>query len=353
VLYHLPPWGGVGDNAFVHNAYLMVDLFFVLSGFVISRAYGERLHSLRDLGQFQFLRFGRLYPVHLLFLLVFGGIELAKHIAATRYGLTSPNAHLQEQGGLALFVQNLLLVHAVLPNQPHGFNYPSWSISVEFYTYLVFGAVTLGLARWRVPVFIALAGGACVLLGLHAVPSMESPLRCLAGFFIGCLTQQFSKARQHEWSGLAMTAVLSATACYIAFKPAGSVIDLAIYPLTAFIILAVLWSGPSGARTLLRSRALLWLGSVSYSLYMSQAATTWFINQAVRVLVHRPEATGFDGKHFPALSLAEGAALYAFTLCAVLLMAYLTYRLVESPGREASRRLAVGSSNIVCAPFYR
>ena len=133
VVNHIPQWNSSFDIAIFNNGYLMVDLFFVLSGFVIFSAYGSRICSGRELAQFQFLRLGRLYPVHLLFLLVFAAIEVAKYIAQTRLAIASPNSVPFQVNNVGTFMQNIFLVQSVLPNRPTSFNIPSWSISVEFY----------------------------------------------------------------------------------------------------------------------------------------------------------------------------------------------------------------------------
>ncbi|MFX5464960.1 hypothetical protein ABTD44_21555, partial [Acinetobacter baumannii] len=75
-----PNWNPLFDIGIVRSGYLMVHLFFVLSGFVIYNAYAARIDSAQDLMRFQFLRFGRLYPVHLLFLLVYVLFEVAKYV---------------------------------------------------------------------------------------------------------------------------------------------------------------------------------------------------------------------------------------------------------------------------------
>ena len=127
VLYHLPGWNKfVATSNFVSNGYLMVNLFFVLSGFVIFKAYGNQIQTKSDLFKFQFLRFGRLYPVHLLFICIF------LCYTATPFLQTNWTA-LSEQ---------LLLIQAIGPNDSREFFNPqAWSISVEFYAYFLFGLI--------------------------------------------------------------------------------------------------------------------------------------------------------------------------------------------------------------------
>lgn len=116
VFFHLPKWHPLLDNGLINNSYLMVELFFVLSGFVIFNAYGENIQTKQALLRFQFLRFGRLYPVHLIFLFVTLAIESAKYIAATHFGIQANTSAPFEINSPAAFIKHLLLISAVLPN---------------------------------------------------------------------------------------------------------------------------------------------------------------------------------------------------------------------------------------------
>src|SRR4051812_44990107 len=58
---HMP---GHLDIPIINNASLFVDLFFVLSGFVLSATYQEKLLAGFGVGRFIFLRWARIYPLH-------------------------------------------------------------------------------------------------------------------------------------------------------------------------------------------------------------------------------------------------------------------------------------------------
>jgi peptidoglycan/LPS O-acetylase OafA/YrhL len=74
-LFHFPAAGWLATNGFIRGSYLFVDFFFVLSGFVIAHAYGERLGDGTSFRKFMVTRFGRLFPLHAFMLLAFRGVR--------------------------------------------------------------------------------------------------------------------------------------------------------------------------------------------------------------------------------------------------------------------------------------
>ena len=185
VLHHFRYGSLLSDNAFIRHGYLMVDFFFVLSGFVIALNYANRLSSPAELASFQRRRFWRLYPLHLFTLLIFFGIECLKYIFEQKTGIISNNPAFVVSDAKA-FLANLFLLQGVVLSEP-GFNIPSWSISVEFWTYLIF-ASTMGLLRHRMRWSLVLAGlAAIILLALEGGQLQTDPIfaiiRCIFSFF--------------------------------------------------------------------------------------------------------------------------------------------------------------------------
>ena len=70
-LHHFSINSILQNNYYVKNSYLMVDFFFVLSGFVIAYNYMDKLTNIKNLINFQIKRFLRLYPLHFLMLVAF------------------------------------------------------------------------------------------------------------------------------------------------------------------------------------------------------------------------------------------------------------------------------------------
>jgi len=175
----------------------MVDLFFVLSGFVIYHNYSQKISSIKDILKFMFLRLGRLYPLHLFYLLIFLGVEIVKYISEPRIGLMPHETDAFAVNNMTSFMANLLLIQPFFSSTNITFNAPSWSIGVEFYTYLVFAFIVLvfpGKRKFTFASCFAVSLGLFLLsfwmwAGLSSDAGINF-LRCILGFFAGTLAYQ-------------------------------------------------------------------------------------------------------------------------------------------------------------------
>jgi len=341
VFYHIPKWNSVLDIGLVNRGYLMVDLFFVLSGFVIYSAYGDKIVAWTDLLRFQFLRFGRLYPVHLVFLLVYVGIECAKYVAQSYLGLQSPNTHPFGQNSVGALIEQLFLVQAIGPTgHTMTFNGPSWSISVEFYTYLVFGLVALAFRPIKGLMFSLLALGAFTLLVGKWTYGFDNFVHCIAGFFLGCLTALEVIKSKLKLSPSISLVIFVATLCFLHFISVRTY-DLAIYFLSALLVASLVLSESGLLKRALSFAPVKWLGKVSYSLYMCHFALFWSANQVARVALHSPQIIGWDGLLLPQMSVANTIMVASVTIAVALGLSALVFNYVEKPFRERSRRFVV------------
>ena len=125
-----------------------VDFFFVLSGFVLMHTYGATITNAPSCCAFIRKRVARLYPLHLLTSIpwIAGGAIIA---------ILALEVNHADEFDAALVAPTLLLVHAWGFTSHPGMNFPSWSISAEFFVYLLFPALALVLARIRPIAFIA------------------------------------------------------------------------------------------------------------------------------------------------------------------------------------------------------
>ncbi|NRP19367.1 hypothetical protein LPJGGPFB_02622 [Ensifer adhaerens] len=323
----------LSENAFIRHGYLMVDFFFVLSGFVIALNYANRLSTPAEVASFQRRRFWRLYPLHLFTLLIFLGIECLKYVFEQRTGIVSNNPAFVVSDASA-FLANLFLLQGVVLNEL-GFNIPSWSISVEFWTYLIF-ALTMGLSRLEMRWCLVLAGGAAVVLlalegGRLETDPIFAIIRCVFSFFLGAWAASLH-VRVPRKAATPMAAGTLALVVAAIWGLGGTHAEILLPPLFALTIVAVAsLEADTSLRRFLEWPFFVWLGTVSYSVYLTHSIVGWVVTQVLRFGLKVPTHVAADGDTVLALGQGFATLVTLAATAAVLVASYLTYRFIEKP----------------------
>jgi len=324
------------------NAGRGVDFFFVLSGFVMAHAYGERLRNRSAAAGFLIRRLGRLYPLHLATLVGLVAIETAKLVMVSKLGVDAGAAPFSGETSWDALAANLVLLNGVGIIDHYSWNIPSWSISTEFWAYVLFLLVCL--CRRRAYRFAAV--GLAVLSGLallwNEVASLHihiyqgigllrclCPQRAVGGLASGLEAASLGLAALVFWDGLPWPSVTTP----LAF---------------GFVVLAFAFDGGVVSR-ILAAPGLLRLGVISYSIYLVHFPILSVLNGICRVVqgklhIHlyvptqRPGGEGDLLLSFgnPWITDAAEIAYVAF----VVAMATLTYRWIEDPARRYFNRIA-------------
>ena len=309
-----------------HYGWLCVDLFFVLSGLVFMFRYREALAT-RRVGAWNFFlyRVARLYPLHLATLLVAAVIQWAWLTGGAAPFVFNDNDWYH-------FGLNLVFMQAGWFEDGFSFNGPSWSIAVEIFLYAVFYVLAVTAVRTR-----HFAGAAAVLMAIGAYLSalqLDAPLvnwwiaRGVAGFFAGALTlllvQWLVGAGHARLVGWAAVAALGAIAVVRGKLAVGGLYGVNAHALLIFpLIIAASLTWPPLVRVL-SSRPFVFLGDISYSVYMVHFPVALLFLSTARLLG-------------TALPIRSVALLLTYTLT-VFVVAVISHRVLEMPAQRWLRR---------------
>ncbi|HEY2033286.1 MAG TPA: acyltransferase [Rhizomicrobium sp.] len=320
-LHHFPAQGFIYHLPLVRNSWLLVDFFFVLSGFVIAFAYGERLTHANEFRPFAIRRFFRLWPLHICVLAAFVGLELYRY-AATGTGFTGERS-------LFALLTNLTLTQALGLHNFLTWNTPAWAMSTEFWTYIVFALTALLAGRWRNVAAVILIAASIAILALHSRYGMRETFdwgiaRCIYGFFLGALTYEaWSRKWFARFSGsLAEIAALCVALVFLIVIPGDRPLEYLAPPVFAMFVLV--FAADAGALSRLMAHPVFETsGRWSYAIYLVQM----FVIASMASVLDLHAATGIE---------ADALALL-YVLC-VLVLAALSWRFIEVPGQRLAIR---------------
>lgn len=335
-LFHLGAVGWFHGVPAVRNGGAAVPLFFVLSGFVIHHAYGQRLGDLTAVWRFVVRRFGRLYPLHLFTLLLLVGLEIIK-LVMVQGGISAGQPPFGGDSNMVNLAAQLLLLQGIIPFGYYGWNGPSWSISVEWAAYLVFAFVTL-VARSSASAVVLVILSAGILLAQETLlPQLETiggkglPLAVM-GFFSGGLVYRLYRAlRSRGWNGGTGAEILAGVVIALLFWFRAPSLTLVIAGF-AFAILIFAFEGGLLSRWL-RQAPFQFLGRISYSIYLVHFVLLTVLNGTLRTV---QSMTGIPLIRGAMIDFGPPGAMDALAvayLAVLVLCSWGTYVRVEGPGR--------------------
>ena len=335
-----------------------VDLFFVLSGFVITMTYCDSVgprFSGRIARSFLWARISRVWPVHALVATLFGGWLLWKSTKVTDGNVAYQSV--QPELDLPHLVEQLLMVQLWHRPSYQGASFagPAWSLSAEWLAYVCFPLVALVLWRLRharPAVTGALAITALLPMALLSVADgglgfgWSWLLRIAGGFLSGAFASlTVRRIAPSARAGRAATTVATATVAAIVvglwwadWRGAGSAAGNggAVAFLFPVLVGSLALAGGGPAR-LLGTRAMVLGGRISFALY----------------LVHVPvfeifwTEMGWHPRIAPDTRLS--LLLMPVVLLGTLLLAHLMFRFVEEPARRWLRRHEPGAGRSAAA----
>jgi peptidoglycan/LPS O-acetylase OafA/YrhL len=326
--------------AVFRKGYLCVDLFFVLSGFVLALSYGGRFNrgfSAGNFGSFLQARVARLYPAYIAITVLY----YAKWVL-NMSGTNTKSYSLKDFAANAVLVQGWgLPVRPIIED--------SWSVSVECFAYLVFPGLVvaaLGRSRGAALALTAIAAGMLVYIATTGYGvngpldayrednSLLPLLRCLAGFSLGLVAFRASQTSSFH-KILASPATPCIVLLLLAFALWADRTDLFIVFLLPPLV-ASLYFNAAPSKALFGNGVVHHLGEISYSLYLLHP---FFLGVAGH----------YAGVAKARFGLSVPFAFIVLGIAATWIASYMSYRFVELPGRRCLRRLG-GTSPLTAAP---
>ncbi|MGE0828083.1 MAG: acyltransferase family protein [Hyphomonadaceae bacterium] len=280
--YHFKDHLGLdlGRMGLVARGWLGVDLFFILSGFILSHVYLRTVEAgAFRYGEFLKNRIARIYPLHIATLLAMLGLyALAAGMGA---GVAAPSAF-----KFSDLPQHLLMIHAWGATQTVGWNFPSWSISAEWAAYLLFPVFAALVIIPQRPVLVLMAAlGLCLLSyslldhlhewqgmahvgrGFEQMTAQIGALRILPSFLLGAALYAFTRehAMPRKWARpiAIVSAIWVVLVCSMNWWPAYAWFGL------VGLIYGLAEMARHGAAKPMNARWFVFLGAASYALYMT------------------------------------------------------------------------------------
>jgi peptidoglycan/LPS O-acetylase OafA/YrhL len=313
VVYHGAGWS-------LPLAYAAVDLFFLLSGFVLAHRHGRELTAGSGRGRFMAKRLIRLYPLYA------AGTMLGALVTYRMIGIG-----LEGWNGQWFALSMLLSTFFVPTPTPSWLGMfpldgPAWSLFFELVANLVFAWCGW---RWR-PVLVILIVTAPLLLwsmkvveggdGFSLQDFISGFPRVLFSFFLGVALYRLWRGERIVRPAVPAAGFLASLPLLYAF---GTSMETKYYALLVFAIQpAIVWIAASSTIRLYGRRAMLWLGTISYGVYV----------------LHVPIQLGFELVARPAAGVSwedsPPAYVVLMTLPTALLLAHLLTYHFDGPARR-------------------
>ncbi|MDY7021879.1 MAG: acyltransferase [Cyanobacteriota bacterium] len=333
------------QTQFFFNGYLWVDFFFIMSGFVLThvyvRTFSQEVTS-KSYRSFIVARFARVYPLHFFMILPFLALEILRLFIPG----TQPFTHTRSFIGLCT---NLFMLQAIDLKSPPLFggltywNEPAWSISAEFFVYLILPFILLFI--WKRKSGFDLSFFCIGLVSLFAVVillkghldfiGLPSLWRCFIEASFGVITYKiYYKLNERRELKQFLNSNLALLICgvWIFLVMHYNWNDVLVLPGFCLLILVASVRNNSKKGWVsqgLNSNTLVYLGEISYSIYL----THWFIQNFTGQVMDQV----FD-INVGQMGLFQSAIVLMFCLAVTLIISMQTYQWIEVPCRNYLRR---------------
>ncbi|MEO0542247.1 MAG: acyltransferase [Pseudomonadota bacterium] len=261
---------GLDWAVWFENMLPLLDLFFMISGYLIYDRYAQKLSQPGSYAPFLMRRMARLYPLHLATTGFFVLVSLA-----WQFGIIDSNAGASRYNWSSL-PANLLLLQAWGVQDTLTFNYVSWSVSAEWFCYLMMPVILLVASRFGWLGLIVLA--AVTYAGLEfaiaqgwtfgkfmADTKLWGAYRVFSAFCLGAVAWHLSQLRPYPVRSHALGWILGFFLVWLMFNGVNYYIILAGMVLALALAGAAELDNPDGIKWISPALPVL---AVSFGIYL-------------------------------------------------------------------------------------
>lgn len=305
-----------------------VSLFFLLSGLILIHTYQARFKTFtwREYRRYLWFRFARIYPAYLAALVMMIACVIVSEIKGISRNSTAYP--------LSLLPWEALMLHQWVPHPPSGWNFPDWSVSAEWFAYIVaFPCTLVLLKRLKNPIARAilvtlLVTAVILFFADRAYPLAQVTLLFVSGGLLWGLRQSVEGRsgipRHTDFAGIV---TVLAGLWLLSFGGRPVLASGCVYAGLCVLLVGLSHSGGLVAR-FLACPPMVFLGEVSYSVYLTHG----ILERIIKVLLP------YD--RFLASSLPIRLGVLTTYGALVLATAIGLYFLVERPARQWLREVS-------------
>lgn len=343
VVFHMHLVSSITEWDFFRGSSIFVEFFFVLSGFVLTHGYGYK-ENLR-FKSFIKSRFFRLYPLHLFMFLIFLILELGKLLAYKFGGFIFNNEPFTNRFAINEIIPNLLLIQSWTPFTNHlTFNFPSWSISIEFYMYILLFLSIVIFKNKKVLSWVLISMVAFLLMYFKSEFFVNGVLRGLSCFFGGAITyiiyDKISERIKLSFFIGSMIELFLIIA--VIFIVQSSFENKSILASLLFFVTVFCFSFESGiVSIILKTKYFQRSGELSYSIYMTHAAIIFCFTSFAMIIqkIIGEEMAPMIGtiRYLDFGSAMMNNIMVVIMLSVIVFVSKFTYKYIELNGQKLNR----------------
>jgi len=323
----------------IQCGWVAVDLFFVLSGYVICYVHLSdfKRFSWSSTWHFWKLRLARIYPAHLVMTLAWLPVLI---VATVVFPETLTPSVREQFSGTALIAALTLTNGWGLPHS-EGWNGVSWSVGSEWFAYLTFPVLAILLNRIGTSRAALLLAGTSMIVPLvlaivvnggdhFMLPWSWAIVRVETAFILGSAIYLMNQRMNQRLSaaGLLIASVIS---IFIIAARGAPGLEIGALIVCFAVLIASLAKSPKIGDWIFGSRFLVFLGKISYSIYLSHYLVVVVLRHISEKIVRG------------AASPLQSSLMLVAYLVIIVVVGYWLFTAVEDPARRVLRRVWVGS----------